>query len=55
MNDAKYYRHALAIMWNLFSERRTDVAEFCDMVLNEDSVTALFKPVTVTYWSNTIP
>ncbi len=43
MNDAKYYRHALAIMWNLFSERRTDVAEFCDMVLNEDSVTDLKK------------
>jgi hypothetical protein len=43
MNDAKYYRHALAIMWNLFSERRTDVAEFCDMALDQKPIEDLFN------------
>jgi hypothetical protein len=46
MNDAKYYRQALAIMLDLFSERRTDVAEYCEMVLDEATLKDLnnFKP-----------
>ena len=41
--NKSYYIHALALMHTRFNVRRTDVAEFCEMVLNDTPYDELVK------------